>query len=694
VHHGRNQGAYAARNTGVQQALGAFITVHDADDWSHPQKLEHQALALLAKPALVGCFSHWVRADEALHFTHWCMETGWIYRNVSSLMLRREAVQQLGYWDNVNAAADTEYHQRLVTVYGEEAVADVLPGVPLAIGRQAEGSLTQTSATHLTTMFQGVRQQYADAYQRWHAGFQQPSDGFLPRQPAPRPFPAPAKMRRNTHGMEASTPAHPLADTLQQCEWWDAGWYLRHNPDLWESKIDPLKHFMAHGAEEGRDPGPLFSCSAYAVRYADALKASGQRNPLVHFMTEGKQHGYEPLPCFAGEQPHLNDRPTVLLCGHQAPLNPFGAERCLVDTARALEVLNVNVVVVLPALHNNAYWQALKPYVRALHVAPYAWWHQARPVCSTATRNLQALIHRWKIDAVHVNTVVHDAPCMAAQAEGIPLVVHAHELPTDNTPLCAALAASPGVIRLRTLGLATCVIANSQAVADFFNGHPAVAVPVYVVPNTLDMAPLLALPSCPALANTSAPLRVGMLSSHQPEKGLEDAATLATLLASLPALGQPIELHLYGPETPALAAIRSRQARGELTNLTLHPYVASPAQALADLDVVLNLSSVKESFGRTVLEAMTSGRAVVCYRWGALPELVIDKVTGFMTEHGDITAVAHHLRYLATHREDLARMGQAAQQRALNHYTPRHYVEALGHVYRTLLPNHTFCALA
>jgi glycosyltransferase involved in cell wall biosynthesis len=274
---------------------------------------------------------------------------------------------------------------------------------------------------------------------------------------------------------------------------------------------------------------------------------------------------------------------------------------------------------------------------------------------------------------------------MAAQAEGIPLVIHAHELPTDNTPLCTALAASPGVIRLRTLGLATCIIANSQAVADFFSGHRTASVPVYGVPNTLDMAPLLALPSCPALANTSAPLRVGMLSSHQPEKGLEDAAALATLLASLPALGQPIELHLYGPETPALAAIRSRQARGELTNLTLHPYVASPAQALAELDVVLNLSSVKESFGRTVLEAMTAGRAVVCYRWGALPELVMDNVTGFMAEHGDIETIAHHLRYLATHREALARIGQAGQQHALAHYTPRQYVKGLTRVYRHLL---------
>ena len=723
LRHQHNQGAYAARNTALAHASGALITTHDSDDWSHPQKLAAQAQALLADTSLMGCFSHWVRADDALHFTHWCMETGWIYRNVSSLMLRREAVQQLGFWDNVKAAADTEYHRRAVAVFGEGAFTDVLPGVPLAIGRQAEGSLTQTSATHLITMFQGVRQQYADAYQRWHRTFKKPADAFMPRQPTARPFPAPANMCRNAHSwchceepttkqsrsprfarddtpkatpdrraslaMTPNANAGTLVDTLQQSPWWDAGWYLRQYPDLWEGQVNPFTHFMTHGAAEGRDPSPLFSSSAYAVRYAKALSVSGQRNPLVHFITQGRRLGFEPLPSFQGQQAYMAHRPTVLLCGHQAPAQPFGAERCLVDTARALAALNVNVVVVLPALHIADYWQALEPYVLALHVVPYAWWHHTRPVCAMATQALQSLIHRWKVDVVHVNTLVHDAPCMAAQAEGKPLVVHAHELPSDNRPLCEALGATPEEIRQRTLGLASVVVANSQAVAAFFEQpqqaiEPVLApafVPVEVVPNTLDMGPLLSLPPCPALASANAPLRVGMLSSHQPEKGLEDVVALASALAA-----DPIELHLVGPETPALSAIRARQARGELASIKLQGYVDTPEQALAELDVVMNLSSVKESFGRTVLEAMTAGRAVVCYRWGALPELVTHNVTGLLAEQGDTATIAQHLRYLATHRDALARMGQAGQQHALAHYTPRQYVNGLARVYRTLLP--------
>lgn len=687
--HTHNQGAYAARNTALAHATGALITTHDSDDWSHPQKLATQAQALLADTSLVGCFSHWVRADEALRFTHWCMETGWIYRNVSSLMLRREAVQQLGYWDNVTAAADTEYHQRLEAVFGQAAVIDVLPGVPLSIGRQVEGSLTQTSATHLTTMFQGVRQQYADAYQRWHAGFKQPSDAFLPRQPAVRPFPAPAAMCRESLTTVTHSPDFPLADTLQQSQWWDAGWYLRHHPDLWASKIDPLAHFMAHGGEEGRDPSAYFSSSAYAIRYADQMQASGQRNPLVHFITQGRHHGCLPLPSFAGEQPHQAHRPTVLLCGHQAPAKPFGAERCLIDTARALEALAFNVIVVLPNLYSADYWRALSPYVQHLHVVPFAWWRQGEPTCPHAIQQLRELIHTYRIDAVHVNTVVLEAPCLAAQAEGVPVVLHAHELPSSHAPLCEALNATPADIRQHSVGLAQYVIANSQAVANFFQASAGeLAVPLKVIPNTVDMAPLLALPPCPALVNAHAPLRVGMLSSHQPEKGLADIVAVAIRLADGAFSYRSIEIRLFGPETPALNALLAQQDKEGLTNLTWHGYVASAEQALAELDVVINLSHVQESFGRTVLEAMTAARPVVCYEWGALPELVRHGHTGFLAPLGDTAAVVDALQQLAAQPALLAKLGQQAQKEALAKYKPRHYVDAFASVY-----DHVFAAV-
>lgn len=186
-----NQGAYAARNRGIAEARGDMMTVHDSDDWSHPDKLATQVRGLIRHPDWMACCSHWVRTSPALVFSCWRMEQGWSYRNVSSLMFRRRVFEVLGYWDEVRAEADTEYYYRIRAAFGNQSVGEVLPGVPLAFGRQAENSLTSVGGTHLATQFHGARADYRQASQAWHAQARRPEDLFLPRRPEQRPFEVP-----------------------------------------------------------------------------------------------------------------------------------------------------------------------------------------------------------------------------------------------------------------------------------------------------------------------------------------------------------------------------------------------------------------------------------------------------------------------------------------------------------------------
>ncbi|WP_300274758.1 glycosyltransferase family A protein [Halomonas sp.] len=190
-----NQGAYAARNRGLVDARGAFITVHDSDDWSHPDKLATQLAGLEENPQWMACNSHWVRCTSTLVFGHWRLEQGWIYRNTSSLMFRREVVETLGYWDRVRVDADTEYYHRIRAVFGGQALGEVLPGVPLAFGRTAVDSLTAVGATHLVTQFAGLRHDYQQAALAWHrANADHPQRLYLPAEPDERPFAAPEAM--------------------------------------------------------------------------------------------------------------------------------------------------------------------------------------------------------------------------------------------------------------------------------------------------------------------------------------------------------------------------------------------------------------------------------------------------------------------------------------------------------------------
>lgn len=196
LHMARNSCAYETRNTGADHAQGEFITVHDSDDWSHAQKIEWQVRALLDAPDKLVSFSHFVRTSEDLEFFNWNSTANWVrgvHRNTSSLMLRRSAFERLGWWDQVRCSADAEYYHRALRVFGIQVLVEVCPGTPLSFGRTHGGSLTQSSDTHLFTLFGGLRRDYHRAYKQWHQDFDHndPRSLHMPRRPAVRPFPVP-----------------------------------------------------------------------------------------------------------------------------------------------------------------------------------------------------------------------------------------------------------------------------------------------------------------------------------------------------------------------------------------------------------------------------------------------------------------------------------------------------------------------
>ncbi|WP_024460078.1 glycosyltransferase [Marinimicrobium sp. LS-A18] len=190
-----NGGAYAARNAALEQASGDVITVHDSDDWSHPQKLEVQVRHLLNQPSAVATITDWARAREDLYFTGTFRAHGsLVSENTSSLMFRREAVEHLGGWDLARTSADSEYVLRLRRVFGDDAVVRLHRGVPLAFALDQETSLTRTPVTHAKTLFYGARREYREAASAWHE-LASSEELKLPLSANDRPFPIPTVMR-------------------------------------------------------------------------------------------------------------------------------------------------------------------------------------------------------------------------------------------------------------------------------------------------------------------------------------------------------------------------------------------------------------------------------------------------------------------------------------------------------------------
>jgi FMN phosphatase YigB (HAD superfamily) len=67
----------------------------------------------------------------------------------------------------------------------------------------------------------------------------------------------------------------------------DESWYRTTYPDVQESGMDPLRHYLDYGAKAGRAPSPLFDTADYLKRHID-VAASG-KNPLRVFLEVGEQ---------------------------------------------------------------------------------------------------------------------------------------------------------------------------------------------------------------------------------------------------------------------------------------------------------------------------------------------------------------------------------------------------------------------
>ena len=184
-----NLGAYASRNYGLQFARGHLITVHDADDWSHPRKIERQMLAFDSQPKMVANMSRSVRIDpESMHlFAQYGREI--LRQNSSSLLFRRNPVfTELGYWDEVKFGADTEYHHRINARFGLGSAPTISAGL-LSFTRFHTESLTGGGKNSTVRGIVGARRDYVRKFSDWHDQMKSVDGGlYLERAAKQRPF--------------------------------------------------------------------------------------------------------------------------------------------------------------------------------------------------------------------------------------------------------------------------------------------------------------------------------------------------------------------------------------------------------------------------------------------------------------------------------------------------------------------------
>jgi SAM-dependent methyltransferase len=107
-------------------------------------------------------------------------------------------------------------------------------------------------------------------------------------------------MRFFSRKENASEPDGEPRKIIEESGLFDAAWYRAAYPDVAAAGLDPIAHYLHHGAREGRNPGPGFDTIWYLSENYE-LRAAGV-NPLLHYIEYGRDAETAPLPLSEGQR--------------------------------------------------------------------------------------------------------------------------------------------------------------------------------------------------------------------------------------------------------------------------------------------------------------------------------------------------------------------------------------------------------
>lgn len=289
LRHEQNRGAYAARNTALRRSTGDFVTVNDADDWSHPERIALQVVDLLhSDHALNTTRMVRVLADLQIYVRP---DGGMLTQCWSSLMTAREVLVAVGGWDECRVGADDELYRRLLARFGGNTRI-LCDGAPLCLASTRAESLTSLGDVGVCSLHYGARREYVEAFEYWHRiESMKPEPGWVVK-PDSRSFPTPhicrsaAAQKLNYDVLlvsDFSMPGGTTADNvnmLQAAADMDfrcACWHWPRLGNAGSSNNPKIRRLLHEGVAESVVPGERVRCPLVIVHHPPILNAIPDR---------------------------------------------------------------------------------------------------------------------------------------------------------------------------------------------------------------------------------------------------------------------------------------------------------------------------------------------------------------------------------------------------------------------------------
>jgi glycosyltransferase involved in cell wall biosynthesis len=294
-------------------------------------------------------------------------------------------------------------------------------------------------------------------------------------------------------------------------------------------------------------------------------------------------------------------------------------------------------------------------------------------------RHVQAIIRQNGIAIAHVNSAVPFSKyvALAARLSGVPVIWHIRE-PVEDKRMARQ--------RRWILWLANKIVVLTKQQAEFF--HPSTM--TQRVFNGVDCSRFSVVSGEGALRATLGYSEDDMvfvqIGSIELNKGqYRSILALESVLGSFPTVklmivGSSIDLtercriDEYLISRPALkAAISFVGERGDIPEI------------LAASDCLL-LPSLRESFPRTLMEAMASGRPVIAARSGAIEDMVVPPEEGLLVSPNDVKALSDAMQKMAeVGRSGMREMGLQARTAAMTRFDLDTHVAIISCIYNKVI---------
>lgn len=182
---------------------------------------------------------------------------------------------------------------------------------------------------------------------------------------------------------------------------------------------------------------------------------------------------------------------------------------------------------------------------------------------------------------------------------------------------------------------------------------------VIVIENGVDLERFVHIPPVNPNSVPYRPRRIGMVANLRPVKGVDVLARAAAVVAR----SHPdVEFHIAGegPQRPDLERLIAEL--GLKDRFILHGRLTDIPEFLASLDVAV-LSSRAEGMPNAVLEYMAAGRPIVATAVGGTPDLITDRVHGWLVPPEDPERLASAIDTMLRNPTSAAEMARSARDR-------------------------------